>query len=68
MADLRSGPDTVIRSIEFSAEHPRATVVPYIKINLSMVRAGGLEPSRGYPQQIFLPATAFAALPVCGAA
>ena len=26
-----------------------------------MVRAGGLEPPRGYPQRIFVPATAFAA-------
>ena len=33
-----------------------------------MVRAGGLEPPRGYPQRIFVPATAFAALPVRGAA
>jgi hypothetical protein len=28
-----------------------------------MVRAGGLEPPRGYPQRIFVPATAFAAPP-----
>ncbi len=29
-----------------------------------MVRAGGLEPPRAYAQRIFLPSTAFAALPV----
>jgi hypothetical protein len=28
-----------------------------------LVRAGGLEPPRGYPQRIFVPATAFAAPP-----
>ncbi|MGC2224237.1 MAG: hypothetical protein WA624_18770, partial [Methylocella sp.] len=39
----------------------------------SMVRAEGIEPSRGYPQRIFVPSTAFAASPgacalwlVCG--
>jgi len=33
-----------------------------------MVRAEGVEPSRGYPQRIFVPATAFAAAKdgVCG--
>ena len=32
-----------------------------------LVRAGGIEPPRGYPQRIFLPATAFAAATcVCG--
>jgi hypothetical protein len=41
--------------------------------DLSMVRAEGIEPSRGYPQRIFVPSTAFAASPdacalwlVCG--
>jgi hypothetical protein len=29
-----------------------------------MVPGAGLEPARGYPQGIFLPATAFAAAPV----
>ena len=33
-----------------------------------MVRAAGIEPARGYPQRIFVPATAFAAATngVCG--
>ncbi len=29
-----------------------------------MVRAAGIEPARGYPQRIFLPASAFAASPL----
>ena len=38
---------------------------PAVKI---MVRAGGIKPARGYPQRIFIPATAFAAATdgVCG--
>ena len=34
----------------------------------TMVRAAGIEPARGYPQRIFVPATAFAAATdgVCG--
>ena len=36
--------------------------------NGKLVRAAGIEPARGYPQRIFLPATVFTAAPsgVCG--
>jgi len=42
-------------------EISRVVVLQNSRIQNDLVRAGGLEPPRGYPQRIFVPASAFAA-------
>jgi hypothetical protein len=56
-----SAHSTLERFVVFDAFPGQAFAENAVALAHELVRAGGLEPPRGYPQRIFVPATAFAA-------